>query len=93
MTPHHIAQVPSYEDVIFTFRIVLAMVNAWLRANKLTPYANKTKYVLFGTTAMGTMPLKIHNLELKRVTFFKYQGMVLDNRLLFGKHIDYAKLP
>ena len=64
-------------------------INAWLRRNKLTLNAKKTKTMLF--TKLKKFQGKIFKMcgeKIDQVTDFKYLGIIIDNRLTFEKHIN-----
>ncbi len=81
-------------ELMLTLRVELDMVCEWLKANKLTLNAAKTKYVVFGTKRkLQTKPdlkLKMGDCSIERVTTMKYLGVMLDDHLTFNDHIDYA---
>ncbi len=51
----------------------LEMANKWLFENQLTLNATKTKFMLFGTNAV-----KSGNVNIERVSKYKYLGFMLD---------------
>ena len=65
----------------------------WLRANKLTLNANKTKYVIFGTrqklTNKPDLNLTVGASKIERVSSMKYLGVILDEHLTFDEHVSY----
>ena len=64
-------------------------INAWLRRNKLTLNAKKTKTMLF--TKLKKFQGKIFKIcgeKIDQVNDFKYLGINIDNRLTFEKHIN-----
>ena len=77
-------------EIKLTLQIELTVVCEWLKANKLTLNANKTKHVIFGTKHhMTTKPdLKLHvgQDKISRVTSMKYLGVILDDHLTFDEH-------
>ena len=80
-------------EIKLTLQIELTVVCEWLKANKLTLNAKKTKYVIFGTkqtlTTKPDLNLKVGNDKIERATSMKYLGVILDDHLTFDEHIAY----
>ncbi len=78
---------------MLNLRIELSIVCEWLRANKLTLNAAKTKYVVFGShNKLQNKPdlnITIGNSVIERVSCMKYLGIQLDEHLTFVEHISY----
>ena len=83
----------SQIEIKLTFQIELTVVCEWLRANKLTLNASKTKYVIFGTkqklTNKPDLNLTVGDSKIERVSSMKYLGVILDEHLTFDEHIAY----
>ena len=66
-------------------------VSDWLKMNKLTLNAKKTKSVLFGTPTMlsraGNLSFSHGGEEIDQVSSFKYLGITLDENLNFSEHL------
>ena len=78
---------------MLNFRVELSIVNEWLKANRLTLNAAKTKYVIFGfKTQIKDKPelhLTVGNEPIERVSCTKYLGVYLDEHLTFDEHVNY----
>ena len=67
----------------------LEKVTQWIRANKLSLNIQKTKYMLFSNT-IDALPMNIvfDDTPLENVTFIKFLGITVDNKLSWKYHID-----
>ena len=81
-------------EIMLNFRLELSIVDHWMRVNKLTVNAKKTKYIVFGNRNQlkdtPDLNLTIGNERLERVSSFKYLGVILDEYLTFNAHVDYV---
>ena len=81
-------------ELMLNFRVELTIVTEWLKANRLTLNAKKTKYVIFGTKQQlkdkPDLHLTVGNEPIEWVTSTKYLGMILDDHLTFEEHINYV---
>ena len=66
----------------------LLKVNEWLKINKLSLNAAKSKYMMFQKTNkyIEALDLKIDNLHIERVYEFNLLGLILDSQLNWSKH-------
>ncbi len=78
---------------MLNFRVELSIVNEWLKANRLTLNATKTKYVIFGSKLQlkgkPDLHLMVGNAPIERVSCTKYLGVLLDEHLTFDDHVNY----
>ena len=58
----------------------------WLIANKLTLNINKTHYLNF-SKIKSQIELKLGNITIQQQNETKYLGMILQDNLLWDKHI------
>ncbi len=77
--------IANLQDSFYTFQLTLLKL-------KLVLNVNKTKYIIFTrsrsmTTAL--LILTIDDLQIERVSTYKYLGIWLDEKLAFDVHIDY----
>lgn len=68
-------------------------LHKWLCRNVLTLNVGKTCYMTFGRARkLPDFNIKINDETIKRVTTYKYLGLVLDDNLMFKEHIEYVPL-
>ena len=77
----------------------LQEIGRWLQANTLFINVSKTKAMLFGTSQklakIDKFSLILNGTEIKRVSEFRYFGVVFDENLSWNEHIKggfYLKL-
>ncbi len=68
----------------------LAEIDQWLCKNSLFINVSKTEAMLFGTTpklcGIDSFSINVNGVPLKRVSHFKYLGVVFDERLSWNEH-------
>ena len=70
----------------------------WLCQNKLVVNENKTVYMIFNPKRYDetntVLNIKINSKTIEKVTHYTYLGLVIDNKLNWGNHVDmlYNKL-
>ena len=75
----------------------LININDWFMANKLYLNVGKTKYSLFHKPSrVELISLKLHKLsinnqKIKRPSYTKFLGVLLDKNLSWGKHLKYTE--
>jgi len=68
---------------------VISCLSDWLCINKLIPHESKTKIMCLTTRIHPVPPTILFNgVELEWVENFKYLGVIINNKLNFGTHID-----
>ena len=69
----------------------LEKVSAWLVSNKLTLNIKKSKFMIFSNKKKDVheLSVKINNKPLERCSSYKYLGIIIDEKLNWGKHLDY----
>ena len=72
----------------------LKFITNWLDANKLSLNIGKAKHMTYHNIKkkMNYPVLTINNVEIERVTHFKFLGLVLDSQLNWKKHLDHISL-
>ena len=84
----------SQTDIMLSLRLELSVVYEWLKANKLSPNAEKMKYMILGSKCLlQTKPdlhIRMGDKPLEWVTSMKYLGAYLDDHLTFDDHISYV---
>lgn len=68
------------------------ILHQWLCCNVLTMNIGKTHYMTFGKGKnLSDFNININDEGIKRVTTYKYLGLILDENLSFMEHIDHVK--
>ena len=75
--------IPEFEKVIL-----------WLKANKLSLNTLKTEFMFFGSSkrlkdTTNLIALRVGDKLIRRMEKVKYIGVILDEQLTWGDHIDY----
>lgn len=68
----------------------LCRFNNWLKGNKLSINAEKTKYIIYKVRNKADIDLNllVNEKAIERVTAYKYLGVVIDEKLKWEEHID-----
>ena len=76
-----------------TVNVEFEKLMIWLHANKLSLNINKTNYIIFGLRKKILSPVDvcINNVIVKRVSYTKCLGIVIDEKLSWYHHIQYKK--
>ena len=75
----------------------MKLISEWLRINKLSLNAKKTKFMIFDNSdQLDTINITIDEdytftIKEQKVRIKKYLGLVLDHKLKFDEHIAYIK--
>ena len=86
----------EHKNIIRLFE-ELMNINDWFVANKFYLNVWKTKYSLFHKPSRGdNLPLKlpklsINNQEIKRASYTKCLGVLLDDNLSWNEHLKYTE--
>ena len=77
-------------DLCISINNELSKVNEWLKINKLSINAAKSKYTTFQKTNKNIqdLDLKKDNLHIERVHEFNLLGLMIDSHLNWSKHTD-----
>ena len=70
----------------------LALIENWLRYNKLSLNYNKTTYLLFtnkGKIKNSNFNVSINKIEIKRSDHVKYLGVYIDDKMNWSYHINH----
>lgn len=82
----------SMDDLQSSMQKDMIILHSWLARNVLTMNAKKTKYMTFGIARhQPDIDLSFDGQKIERVREFKYLGLILDENLSFGKHVDHVK--
>lgn len=86
----------NIEKANTTMSLAAAKFSEWCSYNKLTINASKSKCMLFSSKLPKIhselkkhINIRIGNVSLETVSEYKYLGILLDERLLFVKHVNY----
>ena len=68
---------------------ILQAIGCWLHLNSLFINLTKTEAMLFGTSQKrgNQFSVTIRGCAIKRITEFKYLGVILDERLSWNEHV------
>ena len=71
----------------------LSKLSIWLGSNKLTLNTDKSHYVIFHRARLKETKIVINlsNISLQHVSFTKFLGVIIDEKLSFTRHISYIK--
>ena len=81
-------------ELITTMNTEIIKVVEWLRMNKLSLNLKKTHFIIFRRQRAKvnmSEKLMIDNVEIENVEHTKFLGVVIDQNLIFNKHIQYIK--
>ena len=69
----------------------LNKLSIWLASNKLTLNIEKSHYVIFYRARLkqSNFNIILCNISFERVTFAKFLGAIIDEKLSFTRHISY----
>lgn len=81
------------DDAIANINRDLESLTQWFRANKLSLNVNKTNYMIFTktTTPTSNYSVTIGSEKLNAVVETKFLGMIIDNKLTWGSHMEYCR--
>ena len=85
-------------NVLFeTVNKKLHYANGWFRANKLSLYTGKAKYLFFHKqSARDSIPLTLptktfKSMEIKRETFIKFFVVIMNEKIIWNKYIELVE--
>ena len=82
-------------EITNTLNAELAKLTVWLSANKLTLNTSKSHFMIIHRAKLKSsdtkIPVILSNTILEQVTFIKFLGVIIDNKLTFERHIVYTK--
>ena len=68
----------------------LNIIYDWCASNKLSLNPSKCNYLIFTNRDVKNYPsILLDGVPLKRVHEYKYLGVIIDDKLRYGKHIDH----
>ena len=85
---------PSLQMLFEQMQIILRKMEQWANQYGIEFCTKKTTYMIvtnkYKVSEMPKPPLLLYGEPIQEVTFMKYLGVIIDNRLTFTKHIAYA---
>ena len=90
----------EHKNIIKLFATVneeLMNINDWFMANRLSLNVGKTRYSLFlkpsrvNDLSLKLPKLSINNQEIKRASYTKFLGVLLDEKRSWKEHLKYTK--
>ena len=72
-------------------KLEMLTITKWLEVNKLSLNTSKTNFMVFDNKAECDSLTLLDRSVIHEVKTVKYLGLMLDNKLKFGEHIDYIK--
>ena len=74
--------------------IAVDRINLWFQANKLNLNLTKCNYTVFGTKTRTVqtqhLNVKINGISIKQIEVVKYLGILIDENLTWGAHINHV---
>ena len=85
-------------DLVETTHIInaeLAKLAIWLSANKLSLNSSNLHFMIFQRAKLKktdtNIPIILNNTNMEKVTFTKFLGVIIDDKLTFERDIVYTK--
>ncbi len=69
----------------------LSQILGWCNFNKLAINTEKTKWLFFSNRKISIPKLYLNNIEIERVTVFKYLGFLIDSKLSNKFHVKHLE--
>ena len=85
----------TIKEIKTLHNLELKGVTDWLKANELTHNIDKSNLALFRRSrkeVTESIILKFDKTQIKEKEHIKYLGVLLDNHLSWGNHINYLKI-
>ena len=84
----------NINTMITALNCELAKLTEWLNANKLSINVSKSHYMVFhqSTPKINKGDILLDTTILSQVTFTKFLGVILDDKLKWTHHISYIKI-
>ena len=73
--------------------IDLDKLSIWLASNKLTLNIDKSHFVIFHRARLkqNNVNISLCDRSFKTVTFTRFLGVIIDDKLSFSRHVSYIK--
>ena len=82
----------TYEDIKTCIDNDLPKISNWFKANKLALNETKTNYVIFhlkNKKPPGSFSITLNNVELERLSYTKFLGVLIHENLTWNQHVNY----
>ena len=82
----------TYSELNKVINEDLPRISNWFKTNKLALNETKTKFIIFHTrhnSPPSTFQIVLNNVELERVEYTKFLGILIQENLSWGTHINY----
>jgi hypothetical protein len=79
----------NWEEIESAMNSDLEKIRTWMTRNKLAVNARKSNFITFGNTETPDLNIKFGDDSLNFVPKVKYLGVLIDQRLNFGEHVDF----
>ena len=83
----------SYQDILQFINNDLRKISDWFKINKLALNETKTNYVIFHLRHKkppNDFTIQLNDINLERVTYTKFLGVLIDENLAWNHHISYV---
>ena len=89
----YINDLPNVSKKLYSILFADDTWQIWFASNKLTLNIEKSHYVIFHRARLkqSNINITLSNISLERVTFTKFLGVIIDEKLSFTRHISYIK--
>ena len=83
----------NLDELSDLLNIELDKLSIWLASNKLPVTIDKSHFVIFHTARLkqNNVKFSLCDISLNRVNYTKFLGVIIDDKLLFSRHISYIK--
>ena len=80
---------PNLKQAETLLNLELNVLDGWLKYKKLALNINKTKYMIISNkNNQEQLCISINQEQIANTSELKYLGIIIDNKLTFGPHID-----
>ena len=81
-------------SMITSLNYELAKLTDWLKANELPINVSNTHYMVFHLSRrkLDKEDIRLDNTIIKQVTFTKFLGIIIDDKIKWIHHISYIKI-
>ena len=77
--------------LVNTINTELDRLSGWFKINKLSLNVKKSNFMLFNNKDIALLPIQLNHVELERVKFTKFLGVLIDHKFTWIEHINVVK--